>query len=108
MWSLQLAMAEEELQQLRELVAQLKADNERLIQARDASQASSSRTDPASIPSGDNPSAAGASTLVTERLIVIPRDRRCPVFNGKSGIGIVEWREELQACSVFPGVQLPR
>lgn len=91
---------EEELQQLRELVAQLKADNEQLSRARDASQASSSRADPAPITSGDNPSAAaaGASAAVTERLIVIPRDRRCPMFNGRTGAGVSEWKEELQAC----------
>lgn len=85
-----------ELQQLRELVAQLKADNERLTQARDASQAGPSRADTAPTTSGDNPSGTGAT--VTERLLVIPRDRRCPMFNGRTGIGLVEWTEELEAC----------
>lgn len=36
--------------------------------------------------------------VVTERLVVIPRDRRCPMFNGKSGIGVTEWIDEIQAC----------
>ncbi|KAI3352779.1 hypothetical protein L3Q82_019358 [Scortum barcoo] len=45
-----------------------------------------------------NAPSAGASAVVTERLVVIPRDRKCPMFNGKTGIGIAEWMEELQAC----------
>lgn len=90
--------AEMELQQLRELVAQLKADNERLSRARDASQAGPSRADTASITSGDNPSGTDASTTVTERLLVIPGDRRWSMFNGQTGIGLVKWTEELEAC----------
>lgn len=89
---------EEELQQLRELVAQLKADNEQLSRVRDASQAGSSRADPASVTSGANPPAVSTSATVTERLVVMPRDRRCTMFNGRTGIGIVEWKEEVQAC----------
>ncbi|KAI4905570.1 hypothetical protein NFI96_009239, partial [Prochilodus magdalenae] len=37
-------------------------------------------------------------SVVTERLVYIPRDRKCPMFRGKSGIGINEWVEEVQAC----------
>lgn len=96
--SLRSAMeAEPELQQLRELVAQLKADNERLSRARDACQVGPSRADTASTTSGGNPSGTGAGTMVTERLLVIPRDRRCPMFNGRTGIGLVEWTEEMEA-----------
>lgn len=29
---------------------------------------------------------------------MVPRDRKCPVFNGKTGIGIAEWTEEIRAC----------
>ena len=84
---------EEELQQLRELVAQLRTDNEQLSRARDVSQAGPSRADPAPVAP-----AAGASSRVTERLVVIPRDRRCPMFNGRTGVGLAEWKEELQVC----------
>lgn len=90
---------EEEVQQLKELVLQLKADNERLRQERAASH--SAPDGAASVSSG---TASGASAsevpppVVTERLVVIPRDRRCPVFNGRSGIGVAEWIEEIQTC----------
>lgn len=33
-----------------------------------------------------------------ERLLYIPRERRCPVFRGRSGVGIDEWVEEVNAC----------
>ncbi len=32
------------------------------------------------------------------RLVFMPRDRRCPIFDGRSGIGINEWIEEAKAC----------
>ncbi|KAI3359979.1 hypothetical protein L3Q82_014311 [Scortum barcoo] len=87
---------EEEMQQLRELMLQLKADNERLRQEQAALlEGSGGVSSPAPV---SNAPSAGASAVVTERLVVIPRDRKCPMFNGKTGIGIAEWIEELQAC----------
>lgn len=89
---------EEQLQELRELVAQLKADNERLRQEHAFAL-------PGSVASPNVPSAEPVSpdpVTVTasqpERFVFVPRDRRCPKFNGKSGIGISEWIEEAQAC----------
>lgn len=35
---------------------------------------------------------------VTEQLVVVPRGRRCPMFNGMTGISITEWIEETQSC----------
>ncbi|KAK5609253.1 hypothetical protein CRENBAI_014109 [Crenichthys baileyi] len=32
-----------------------------------------------------------AGVAVTERLVVVPRDRRCPMFNGRTAIGIGGW-----------------
>lgn len=96
---------EEELQQLKELVLQLKIDNDRLRQEQIATQSSlgaaaavgseQSATVAAFEAGAGSSTAAGAA--VTERLVVIPRDRRCPMFNGKTGIGIAEWVEEVQA-----------
>ena len=77
---------EEELRQLRDMMSQLKTENERLRQER-AAQAGSNPVAPAPGPINQ-----------TERLVVIPRDRKCPMFNGRTGIGIVEWAEEVQAC----------
>nr|XP_043898190.1 uncharacterized protein LOC122779681 [Solea senegalensis] len=93
------ASMEEEVQQLRDLVLQLKADNERLLQER----AAASSGGPSGGVSGSfGPASftplAGVATAVTERLVVVPRDRRCPRFNGKTGIGIAEWIEEIEAC----------
>lgn len=84
--------------QLREQGVQLRAENEQLSQARDVSQVGSSRAHPSP---GNDPPVAGAGTRVTERLIVLPRECRCPVFNGPTGISIVQWKEELQVCKHF-------
>lgn len=85
------------MQQLREMIAQLKADNERLRQEQTTSQASASITSPAP-PVASSVPVAGTSASVAERLVVIPRERKCPMFNGKTGIGLEEWIEEIQAC----------
>lgn len=90
---------EEELRELRELVAQLKADNDRLRQERTPalpgpSEPSSGVTD--AEPGTPPPVSSGAAQA--ERFVFVPRDRRCPKFNGKSGIGVNEWIEEAQAC----------
>lgn len=83
---------EEELQQLKELVLQLKADNERLRREQAAAVPGSSAA-----PSTSSASSS-ASAPLAERLVFVPRDRKCPVFRGKSGIGLNEWLEEVQAC----------
>lgn len=84
---------EEELQQLRESVLQLKADNERL-----RLECAAPRGGPGVAASVSSSPVAGAAAAVAERLVVIPRDRKCPMFNGRAGIGIAEWMEEVQAC----------
>lgn len=86
------------MQQLKELVLQLKADNERLRHERAASLEGSSGAASASSAPASYTLSAGVSTAVTERLIVVPRDRKCPMFNGKTGMGIAEWVEEIQVC----------
>ncbi|XP_049322996.1 uncharacterized protein LOC111191744 [Astyanax mexicanus] len=88
---------EDEIQQLRDLVLQLKADNERLLQERAAALPGPNVATSASPVMVSNVPPASASA-VTERFVVIPRDRKCPFFNGKTGMGIVEWIEEIQAC----------
>jgi len=71
--------------------AQLKADYERLRQG---------QAGPSVLPSTSSappvtPSVSGPS--VAERLIFVPRDRKCPVFRGRTGVGLSEWVEEVQA-----------
>lgn len=78
-------MANEEMQQLRDMVAQLNADNDRLRQERPARQA-------------DPPPAGPPGNVPTDRFVFIPRDRKCPIFSGRAGIGFDEWEEEVQAC----------
>lgn len=78
----------EELQELRALVAQLKADNDRLRQEQAGTSASSATS---TAPSTSN-------VPVSERLVFIPRDGKCPIFRGRTGIGLLEWIEEVQAC----------
>lgn len=54
-----------------------------------------------SAPSGlaGHTSSASVTAPVTERFVVIPRDRKCPLFNGKTVMGIVDWTEEVQTCA---------
>ncbi|CAI5686070.1 unnamed protein product [Oreochromis niloticus] len=85
---------EEELTQLRDLVAQLQAENRRMRQERGSEQPGTSAAATGSSTNGHS----AVSAPATERLIYIPRDRKCPWFNGKTGIGIAEWVEEVQAC----------
>lgn len=86
------------MQEMRELVAQLRADNERLRQE----QAPVELLDSGAACSGasrsvtPNPDEVNVGTV--ERFVFIPRERRCPKFNGRSGVGIEEWVEEAQAC----------
>lgn len=87
------------MQQLRDLVAQLKADNERLRQERFEVQAS-----PGVAPSESNDrgvdvgprSPSNGNSVVTERLIYVPRERKCPVFRGHTGISLTDWLEEVK------------
>ncbi|KAK2848310.1 hypothetical protein Q7C36_009992 [Tachysurus vachellii] len=90
---------DEDVQELRELVAQLRADNERLRQEQ-APVTPGPSTAP--LMATTTPSAThqpvGPGALVTERFVFVPRDRKCPKFSGRSGIVISEWVEEAQAC----------
>lgn len=87
---------EGELQELRDLVAQLRADNERLQQEQTAATPGPNVTPSTSaVP----PTASStASTPLTERLVFVPQDRKCPMFKGRTGIGFTEWIEAVQAC----------
>lgn len=81
------------MQQLRDLVAQLRSDNERL-------QRQSNIADPPGETSTGRAVTNSVSSVGqnTERLVFIPREKRCPTFRGSLGIGIDEWEEEAQAC----------
>ena len=82
---------EDEIQELRELIVQLKADNERLRQGQAGPSVAPST-------SSAHPVAPPSSSLpVAERLVFVPRDRKCPIFRGRTGIGLSEWVEEVQA-----------
>lgn len=82
---------EDDLQGLRDLIAQLQADNERLQQGQAGpSVPPSTPSAPSVVPSTPGPS-------VAERLIFVPRDRKCPIFRGRTSIGLSEWVEEIEA-----------
>lgn len=82
---------EEELQQLRDLVVQLRADNERLQQEQAGTMQPGPSASPLSavVTSPTRVSTARGASL-TERLVLVPRGRRCSMFNGRSGVGISE------------------
>ncbi|XP_070405509.1 uncharacterized protein [Nothobranchius furzeri] len=83
-------MEEEELRQLKNVILQLKAENERLKQEQMAIYG----------PSGHSSAASpSTSVLQRERLVVVPRERKCPSFRGRTGISLAEWLEEVEACT---------
>lgn len=84
----------EELQELRELVRQLQADKERLTQE----QASRSAASAAMPEPSTGQTVRPGNPVSTERLLYLPRERKCPMFRGRVGIGIDEWLEEVNAC----------
>lgn len=88
---------EEELQELRALVAQLRTDNEQLRQGPPAVRPAHSADPPVdATPPAVSPSFP--DTGPPERFVFIPRDRKCPKFNGRTGIDVNEWVEEARAC----------
>lgn len=72
---------------------QLKAENERLRRGQ-----ASVTAGPSADPPAQSTSSANAGVQQMERLVLVPRDRKCPFFRGRKGIGLVEWLEEVQAC----------
>lgn len=92
--------AEAELQELRDLVAQLRAENSSLRQEQRDAQPGSSNIVSSDVPAPSISSLplGGASAIAPERLVFVPRDRKCPYFNGRSSVSITEWVEEAQAC----------
>ncbi|KAK7921991.1 hypothetical protein WMY93_008893 [Mugilogobius chulae] len=86
-----LHLMDDQVRQLQELVAELKADNERL------------RSQPVADASAgpSNSSATNSSQQGNQRvdhLVFVPRDRKCPMFRGRLGLGLGEWLEEAEAC----------
>lgn len=87
---------EEEMRQLQEMVAQLRADNERLRQEQANPQV---QPNTAALPAAvAGSSATGNEPSARERLVVVPRERKCPMFSGRAGLEIREWKEEVKAC----------
>lgn len=87
---------EEALQELREQLAQLRAENEQLRNERVQSMPAGSDT--ASTSGAPFAAASTSNPRNTERLIFLPRDRKCPMFRGTTGTSLGEWLEEAQAC----------
>ncbi|XP_023817649.1 uncharacterized protein LOC105355397 [Oryzias latipes] len=77
----------DEVEQLRDQVRQLQEANDRLLQH----QASAGPANPRDFV--DPPSPA-----LLDRLMYLPRERKCPVFRGRVGVGIDDWVEEVEAC----------
>ncbi len=87
----------EEMQELRDLIAQLRAENESLrLEQPTTRSTGTAHVSEATV--ADGPLLGEASTGTIDRFVFVPRDRKCPKFNGKSCIGINEWVDEVQAC----------
>lgn len=87
---------EDELRELRELVAQLKADNERLRQ--ESALVLPGPSVASSNVANSEPLGESLDVSQPERFVFVPRDRKCPKFSGRSGLSITEWIEEARAC----------
>ena len=92
------------MQELRELMNQLRMENTQLrlewAAANANSPASPSREpmlDDSAPPRGDPVPVPAARGQSIERLVFVPRDRKCPSFRGGSGMTL-EWEEEVRAC----------
>lgn len=85
---------EEEIIQLRDLITQLQAEDQQMRREQEVNQPGPSTASTSS--SAPGPSSTPAP--VTERLVYLPRDLKCPLFRGRTGLGIGEWLEEVHAC----------
>lgn len=86
----------EDGQDLRDLVIQLRAEKENLEQELATVRTVNATSAPArraTSPSGQSDSPG----VAPDRLVYAPRERKCPMFRGTMGIGIVEWVEEVRA-----------
>lgn len=81
----------DELNQLKDLVAQLQVENQ-LLREKDVAPGTSAASSDSAAP------LPSSSAPVVERPFYIPRDRKCPMFRGRTGLSINEWVEEVQAC----------
>lgn len=81
-------------QDLRDLVQRLEAENELLRHANtaNASTAEAGSAGTLTEASTDNP-----NSVPVERLLYIPRERKCPLFRGTSGIPVEDWIDEIRA-----------
>ncbi|XP_073803888.1 uncharacterized protein [Danio rerio] len=90
-------MMESELDELRRQVQSLQSENEQLQhQANSAARPSVS----ASSVVDTNAHASGvsdASRPIAERIILIPRERRCSTFSGRGDEDVFEWIEEMKS-----------
>lgn len=82
-------------QELRDLVVQLRAERENLAQE----LASMKNINSSATPTDDAASHSShpVPAVVPNCPFYAPRERKCPMFRGAMGIGIVEWVEEVRA-----------
>lgn len=86
-------------QELRDLVQRLQAENELLQNAMAASPANVNTTgsNADSVLLTETSNAGPYNVATAERLLYIPRERKCPFFRGTAGIPIEDWVEEIRA-----------
>lgn len=84
----------DDVQSMQELIAQLRAENEQLRQL----QSSLPGTSDTTVSGAPSTAPSVPVSPVMDRLVFVPRDRKCPMFRGRSGVGLNEWLEEANAC----------
>lgn len=90
-----IVLMESELEDLRRQVQSLQSENENLQR-----QASSAAGPSVSISSASDTHARGvvdAPRPMAERVILVPRERRCSIFSGRDDEEVFEWVEEIKS-----------
>lgn len=93
----------EELQELQERVAQLRADNKRLRQARLPSSCDAPPIEPG--PSVTTSQSSNEHAL-PEISVFVPQDRKCQTFSGRAGLNIDDWVELVMQLVCRPAIRL--
>lgn len=91
---------QEELLTLREDVQRLRVANEQLSQGRGTVNSATGASETASS-SNVAPPNLSAQQPISERLVYVQRERKCPFFSGlksKSDLPIYDWIENVESC----------
>lgn len=98
---------EAELQDLRDMIIQLQADNEQLRREQAVAQNPADGAPPSGGQTNEPQPSTSRAADAGEQILYIPREHKCPVFRGNTGIGIIDWIEEARSSMRAPYLSPP-